>query len=112
MAFLTHKDLPQLIALDRLQPVLVRCGGARFTCPAQDLETMMRNIEAGGDYVRDVSIPSADYREAVETVRQKDLNPKSGDRPMAHSFDEADCGGVYDGRQVWSETELGGAPGF
>ena len=31
--------------------------------------------------------------------------------PVAE-FNEADCGGVFDGRQVWSDTELGGAPGF
>jgi hypothetical protein len=27
-------------------------------------------------------------------------------------FREEDCGGVFDGSQVWSDTELGGAPGF
>ncbi len=33
-------------------------------------------------------------------------------RPAAAGFNEADCSGVFDGNRVWSETELGGAPGF
>jgi hypothetical protein len=54
--FLKDSDLPALIALDRLCPVLVRCGGCRFTCAAQDVPHLIRCIEAGKDYVRDVSI--------------------------------------------------------
>lgn len=55
--FLTDGDMPALIELDRLCPVLVRCGGCRFTCGAQYLDHMIKCIEAGGDYVRDVSFP-------------------------------------------------------
>jgi len=50
-----------LLAADpagRLQPCLVRCGSCRFTCPAQDVAHLIACIEAGGDYVRDVSIPA------------------------------------------------------
>lgn len=55
--FLTAETLPKLIALDRLHPVLVRCGGCRFQCAAQDVEHLMKCVDAGGDYVRDLSIP-------------------------------------------------------
>ncbi len=30
-------DLNELIKLDRLTPVLIKCGNGRFTCPAQDV---------------------------------------------------------------------------
>lgn len=33
-------------------------------------------------------------------------------RALPVRFREEDCGGVFDGSRVWSETELGGAPGF
>lgn len=43
----------------RLWPLLVRCGGCRFTASAQDVAHLIKCIEAGGDYVRDVSFPAA-----------------------------------------------------
>lgn len=42
----------------RLVLVLVRAGGCRFLCPAQDVAHLQRCLEAGGDYLRDVSIPA------------------------------------------------------
>lgn len=54
--FMTHEDVLQLEKIDRLFPVLVRCGGARFTCAVQDLKNMISYVEKGGDYVRDVSV--------------------------------------------------------
>jgi hypothetical protein len=72
MAFLTKEDLP-IIAADpvtRLTPVLVRCGGCRFSAPAQDVRHLIDIIERdrkatandrdqwAGDYVRDISILS------------------------------------------------------
>ena len=46
----------------RLQPMLVRCGGCRFICAAQDVRHLCIIIgEHGGDYVRDVSIPAVGY---------------------------------------------------
>lgn len=58
MGFLTSfEDQKKLIAEDRLQPVLVRCGGGRFSCPVQDVEHFANIIsEEGSDYVRDVSV--------------------------------------------------------
>ena len=66
--FLTSDDLKRLADLDRLRPVLVRCGGGRFTCPAQDAEHFMGIVNDSGkrssddltDYVRDVSQPTSD----------------------------------------------------
>ena len=59
--FLSRPDLIFLASLDRLRPVLVRCGGGRFTCPAQDADHFMAIIDAGScDYVRDVSLPTSD----------------------------------------------------
>lgn len=55
--FIDTDDLAALIALDRLCPVLVRCGGCRFTCAAQDVPHLMFCIGAGKDYVRDISFP-------------------------------------------------------
>lgn len=55
--FLRDTDMPELIAVDRLCQVLVRCGGCRFTCAAQDVAHLVKCVEAGGDYVRDVSFP-------------------------------------------------------
>lgn len=47
----------------RLTPMLVRCGGGRFTCPAQNTLHFIGIIEAhakafpgDSDYVRDVSL--------------------------------------------------------
>lgn len=62
MGWLTKEDV-QVLASDmelRLQWCLVRCGGCRFTCPAQDVEHLVHCVEAGGDYVRDVCIPAGD----------------------------------------------------
>ena len=40
----------------RLTRLLVKCGGARFVAPAQDIPTLIAAIESNGDYVRDVQI--------------------------------------------------------
>ena len=42
---------------------------------------------------------------------QISLGQDRGERPKARRL-EVDFGGVFDGERVWSETELGGAPGF
>jgi len=55
--FVTDLDMPEVVAEDRLYPCLVRCGGGRFTCPAQDVKHFVDIItEHRGDYVRDVSL--------------------------------------------------------
>jgi len=57
MGFITEKELSQIINENRLQPMLVRCGGGRFVCPAQDVQHFIDIIQREGtDYIRDVSI--------------------------------------------------------
>jgi hypothetical protein len=70
--FITKEEVDALTTIDRLLPVLVRCGNGRFTCPIQDLNHFIGIIEAhynaatfvpgrsSGDYVRDVSIPAGE----------------------------------------------------
>jgi hypothetical protein len=56
-SFLTDADLTLLAEHDRLRPVLVRCGGGRFTAPAQDVRHFAAIIAAEGtDHVRDWSL--------------------------------------------------------
>ena len=64
--FFQSADLPALIEIDRLMPVLVRCGNGRFTCAAQDVTHFIAIIEehsndspgsVENDYVRDISLP-------------------------------------------------------
>jgi hypothetical protein len=128
--FITDKQLPQLIELDRLQPCLVRCGGVRFECGAQYLTAMLAMVEASGDYVRDVSIPAGDMDQARAIVLDNAELPgevKSRQLPespavemkrarAAHhrallghiqDFDEQDCSGVFDGHQVMSDADSG-----
>jgi hypothetical protein len=55
--FLSTEDLAVVASNDRLAQVLVRCGGCRFTCPAQDAQHLMDIIERDDkDYVRDVTL--------------------------------------------------------
>jgi hypothetical protein len=56
--FLTSmEDEEKLIAENRLQSVLVRCGGGRFTCPVQDVGHFRDMInKANIDYIRDISV--------------------------------------------------------
>lgn len=60
MGFLTDKgDEAKLIAEDRLQPVLVRCGSGRFFCPVQDLHHFVDIIKnSQQEYIRDISVYS------------------------------------------------------
>lgn len=70
--FLNDEQVPELIKIDRLMLVLVRCGNGRFLCPVQDLNHFIGIIEEhsklvenvskpleSSDYVRDVSLPSS-----------------------------------------------------
>ena len=55
--FVLEDDMPGLVKHARLLPLLVRCGGCRFTAPAQDVAWLIKAVEDAGDYVRDVSLP-------------------------------------------------------
>ena len=55
--FISAEMLPDIIEENRLHPCLVRCGGGRFVCPAQDVQHFVDIITRDKkDYVRDVSL--------------------------------------------------------
>lgn len=65
--FLLDTMIPELIAIDRLMLVLVRCGNGRFLCPVQDVKHFVTIIEEhnktvgvtlDSDYIRDISLPA------------------------------------------------------
>lgn len=66
--FMTEEQAKQVEAVDRLCPVLVRCGGCRFTCGVQYLSHLIECIEKNGDYVRDVSITAQEMECARRIV--------------------------------------------
>jgi hypothetical protein len=66
--FVTEAEMPAIIEQDRLVPLLVRCGGTRFCAGAQYIAGLLKMVEAGGDYVRDVSFPSGVIDEARAVV--------------------------------------------
>lgn len=117
----TEEQENELKALDRLFPVLVRCGCCRFTCPVQDLAQLVKCIKVGGDYVRDVSLPvGSDHRAAswvdscpvtaAAMLPASFVAPRPADKPPRPSsvwFNEADCGGVFDGSGVVSDADPG-----
>ena len=56
--FISQDDVEALIKVERLMPVMVRCGGGRFTTAIQNLNHFSNIIEKeGSDYIRDVSLP-------------------------------------------------------
>jgi len=123
--FLNEPQLKQLANLDRLHPVLVRCGGGRFTCPAQDAAHFIACVAGHGDYVRDVSVPAGSLERAANWTDAEDkfkvvyraANSKAaqltGDwkpgKLQRHppGFDETQCGGVFDGHNVTSDADPG-----
>ena len=127
--YLTLPRLAELIELDRLCPILVRCGQCRFTCGAQDVEHLLRCIELGGDYVRDVSFPAGSLERAalwqdpdraaslarhVPSTSQGDEEERARvrrhlpERPEWRDFDESQCGVVFDGTgNVSSDADSG-----
>jgi len=57
MGFITDADLSEVIKENRMQLLLVRCGGGRFLVPAQDAKHFIDIVKRDGtDHIRDVSI--------------------------------------------------------
>ena len=51
-------DLSAVVRENRLEPMLVRCSDGRFVCPAQDVDTFVKMVNAHEtNYVRDISFP-------------------------------------------------------
>ena len=67
LGFITKPEqLAELKKLDRLHPVLVRCGGGRFTAAAQDVQHFMDCVTKGStDYIRDISLPAGSLERAA-----------------------------------------------
>ena len=61
--FFVSSDIARLAAhpSGRLTRVLIRAGGCRLICAAQDVTHIEACLTAGGDYLREVSLP-ADQR--------------------------------------------------
>jgi hypothetical protein len=58
-SFLNEGTIEDVVRENRLQLVLVRCGGGRFLCPAQDAKHFIACVEGKDkDYIRDVSLAS------------------------------------------------------
>ena len=67
---LTEEDVSEVMQINRMMLVLVRCGCGRFLCPVQDVKHFISIIEehsrmkraqgkTDGDHIRDVSFPAA-----------------------------------------------------
>lgn len=55
--FITEHEIDAVVAEDRLKSCLIRCGGGRLSCPAQDVKHWIDIIDReGSDHVRDVSL--------------------------------------------------------
>jgi hypothetical protein len=62
MGFVKENEIPEIIKENRMQSMIVRCGGGRFICPVQDVQHFIDIIEKEkSDYIRDVSIYNKDY---------------------------------------------------
>jgi hypothetical protein len=131
--FLTDKTIEMLAKKDRLRQVVVRCGGCRFVCAAQDARHLIALVESGkdasgyGDYVRDVSMSAGDpiYRNDFATKITKDppeprehrrlgngpektpIVTNYANRTHPYGFAEHDCGGAFDGVSVMSDADPG-----
>jgi hypothetical protein len=120
MGFLSTETLATLFSIDRLCPVLVRCGACRFTCAAQYVEHLSRCITAGGDYIRDISLPTTtdDYAAQWKPAPPGSAKPyvDSWTRAALAAFprhlcisrgEDRDFGGAFDGTSVTSDADPG-----
>lgn len=112
--FITEKDLPELIRMHRLCQCLVRCGGGRFVCAAQDVSHFLKCVAAGGDYVRDVSVTSQEIQ-AADAWRDEPVYCMASAPIGAERFNQVaytaavdgDYGGAFDGSRVTSDADPG-----
>jgi hypothetical protein len=60
LSFVKEEQIPQIIAINPFQQLLVRTGVGRFICPAINVKHFIKIIEAEkSDYIRDVAIYTA-----------------------------------------------------
>lgn len=67
---LTAANVDALAHVDRLRPILVRCNTCRLTCPAADVAHIVRLLTAGGEGVRDITLPASDPAYTGDYVSQ------------------------------------------
>ena len=106
-------QVKELEKLDRLFPVLVRCGACRFTCGAQYYETLQNHVNAGGDYVRDVSIPIGGDARAAAWVPECPVTPAAmvrqafvAPRPHVDAWTAAAKAAAHSAQQLETERLL------
>lgn len=56
--------MPEIVKLDPLVPMLLRCGCHRYVVPACLVAMAIETLKAGGDYLRDVSFTAQTLDEA------------------------------------------------
>ena len=125
--FLPDELIEDLVTLDRLRQVLVRCSECRFVCAAQDVAHLCGLIDGAGgtDYVRDVSLLATDpafkgFYRPVTPVTPSDRPKTTSYKPArtfqaaprairatVPAFDPAQCGGSFDGWNVTSDAGPG-----
>ena len=105
--FVTSKEMPELLRIDRKAQLLVRCGMARFICTAEELKRKMEEVTENGDYVRDVSFPCA-VIDAARVDRERVERAERERNRYVPEFREEELGGVLgaDG-QVYSDADPG-----
>jgi hypothetical protein len=126
--FLLRADIAEIASLDRLRPVLVRCGACRFTCAAQDAQHLVDIVtRENSDYVRDISLLASDEAYGLRALKAKPAPAPAPAKPDpirtevqyfdsilgtarlvgAAQWDETQCGGTWDGFNVGSDADPG-----
>lgn len=103
----------QVEAFEKMNAELWEFGG----CSSNKRGWMIHLTRIGDRAHQDVQV--LDYPDqqfytdgAIEKIRLPAEAPAPIRPAFNPAFREEDCGGVFDGERVWSDTELGGAPGF
>ena len=74
--FISKYDLPTLISLDRLQPVLIRfISGIRLTTAVQYAEPVISKMESTGELTRDVQLSPFNATASPEPTDARKARP-------------------------------------
>lgn len=103
----TPEELAELTRLERYCPVYFRLYEARFTCWVQYAQTMLDACRKADLSLRDICV-TADRLDLAK-ARRAELERVNRKRILSDSvmFNEAECGGAFDGRQVTSDADPG-----
>ena len=67
--FVTAGQMAEVIRLDPLVPMLMRCGCNRYVVPAVLVAATIEAVKGGGDYLRDVSFTAQELEEARQSQK-------------------------------------------